>query len=334
MEECHKLLTDQVDDAIIRHNVSKPLPLGGQPGQVTIQADFFFNKDLEYLRYGSKGGRLALSISKMKAACYPIWLQQMVTRSEGIEDECKHTSEGDRRAIRTYMRILSVVRIEVFSLYGYDYMKTIVLRRADLNEYIIAERDFKYMYHLVTLKIFIQTTVQKQLPTGDRELPDSLTQPNLEMGSQQNLSSSTTSTQWHSATIDEHWTTIKEFNVNRINTDLVIPAQPSASHSRTLHSDSLFHFSRRSIHFYHLSHSELDDIEKTITCKKTSILQAEIPGQGEGPLKGDSTDHRQVLMDPKIHIKMDVVVPDSSKDVSIHCPMLTLHILNHGHDDS
>ncbi|GJX75193.1 hypothetical protein Tco_0313788 [Tanacetum coccineum] len=36
MEECHKLLTDQVDDAIIKYNVSKPLPLGGQPGQVTI----------------------------------------------------------------------------------------------------------------------------------------------------------------------------------------------------------------------------------------------------------------------------------------------------------
>ncbi|GJW74771.1 hypothetical protein Tco_0134141 [Tanacetum coccineum] len=49
---------------------AKPLPLDGQPGQVTIQADFFFNKDLEYLRYGSKGGRPALSISKMKAACH------------------------------------------------------------------------------------------------------------------------------------------------------------------------------------------------------------------------------------------------------------------------
>ncbi|GJY60828.1 hypothetical protein Tco_0461485, partial [Tanacetum coccineum] len=58
----------------------------------------------------------------------------------------RHTSEGDRRAVRTHMRILSVVRIEVFSLYGYDYMKKIVLRRADLQEYIIAERDFKYLY--------------------------------------------------------------------------------------------------------------------------------------------------------------------------------------------
>ncbi|GKD57552.1 hypothetical protein Tco_1290939 [Tanacetum coccineum] len=58
----------------------------------------------------------------------------------------KHTSEGDRRAIRTHMRIISVVRIEVFSLYGYDYMKTIVLHRANLKEYTIAERDFKYLY--------------------------------------------------------------------------------------------------------------------------------------------------------------------------------------------
>nr|GFA60028.1 hypothetical protein [Tanacetum cinerariifolium] len=47
MEECHKLLTDSVDDSILRHNISKPLPLGGPPGQVTIQTDFFFNKDLE-----------------------------------------------------------------------------------------------------------------------------------------------------------------------------------------------------------------------------------------------------------------------------------------------
>ncbi|GJY77093.1 hypothetical protein Tco_0482209 [Tanacetum coccineum] len=106
----------------------------------------------------------------MKAAYYhDVRLEQMVLDQMWIEEECKydivamygisywwfqtqqfyidrHTSEGDRRAVRTHMRILSVVRIEVFSLYGYNYMKTIVLRRADLNEYIIAERDFKYLY--------------------------------------------------------------------------------------------------------------------------------------------------------------------------------------------
>ncbi|GJU84220.1 hypothetical protein Tco_1291766 [Tanacetum coccineum] len=70
MEECHKLLTDKVDDAILQYNVSKPLPLSSEPGHITIQSDFFFNKDLEYLRYGGKIGRPALSILKMKAAFY------------------------------------------------------------------------------------------------------------------------------------------------------------------------------------------------------------------------------------------------------------------------
>nr|GEU51996.1 putative reverse transcriptase domain-containing protein [Tanacetum cinerariifolium] len=81
MEECHKLLTDGVDESIIRHNVSKPLPLGGPPSQ-------------------------------MKVAYYPdVSLEQIVPNQI-------HTSEGDCRAIRTHMRILSVVKIEVFSMYG------------------------------------------------------------------------------------------------------------------------------------------------------------------------------------------------------------------------
>ncbi|GJU23619.1 hypothetical protein Tco_1156961 [Tanacetum coccineum] len=89
-EECHKLLTDQVDDAILRYNVNKPLPLGGKPGHVTIQPDFFFNKDLEYLRYGRKVGRPALSISKMKAAYYPdVGLSQLVAC---IIFDCKEAS--------------------------------------------------------------------------------------------------------------------------------------------------------------------------------------------------------------------------------------------------
>ncbi|GJS15043.1 hypothetical protein Tco_0409515 [Tanacetum coccineum] len=168
----NSLLAQTGDMAIFMdwYNVSKLLPLGGQPGHVTIQADFFFNKDLEYLRYGSRGDRLALSISKMKAAYYPdVGLEQMVPDQMWIKEECKydiaamygishwwfqrqrfyidrHTSKGDHKAVRTHMRILSVVQIEVFSLYGYDYMKKIVLHRADLNEHTILEWDFKYLY--------------------------------------------------------------------------------------------------------------------------------------------------------------------------------------------
>nr|GEZ50236.1 hypothetical protein [Tanacetum cinerariifolium] len=127
MEECHKLLTDSVDDPILRHNISKPLPLRGSPGQVTIQSDFFFNKDLEYLRYGSKGRRPVLSISKMKVAYSPdAGIKQMHSQDTHANPQC-------------FMN-------QSLSMYGYDYMKKIVLRRADLNEHVIAERDFKYMY--------------------------------------------------------------------------------------------------------------------------------------------------------------------------------------------
>ncbi|GKE83980.1 hypothetical protein Tco_1557722, partial [Tanacetum coccineum] len=49
------------------HDINKPLPLGDPPGQVTIQTQYFFNKDLEYLVSGDKERRNALSISKLKA---------------------------------------------------------------------------------------------------------------------------------------------------------------------------------------------------------------------------------------------------------------------------
>ncbi|GJS22706.1 hypothetical protein Tco_0451338 [Tanacetum coccineum] len=123
----------------------KPLPLGGQPGQVTIQAAFFFNKDLEYLRYGSKGGRPALSISKMKAVCYPdVGLEQMVPNQMWIEEECKYEIVA-MYGISHWWFQRQQFYIDRYTSEG-DCRATIVLHRADLNEYIIAEMDFKYLY--------------------------------------------------------------------------------------------------------------------------------------------------------------------------------------------
>ncbi|GJZ01374.1 hypothetical protein Tco_0519335 [Tanacetum coccineum] len=103
MEECHKFLTDQVDDAILMYNIGRP----------------------------------ALSISKMKAAYYPdVGLEHMVPDQMWIEEECKydigamydishwwfqrqrfyinrHTSEGDRRATKN---LVIRHRIEDFQL--------------------------------------------------------------------------------------------------------------------------------------------------------------------------------------------------------------------------
>ncbi|GJW50793.1 hypothetical protein Tco_0092144 [Tanacetum coccineum] len=92
MEECHRLLSNKIDlmnpeGHRVMPDVSKPLPLGGPPGQVTIQPQFFFNKDLEYLVSGSKERRSVLSISKLKAANYPDFGLEELVLSLWIESE-------------------------------------------------------------------------------------------------------------------------------------------------------------------------------------------------------------------------------------------------------
>nr|GEW95088.1 hypothetical protein [Tanacetum cinerariifolium] len=112
---------------------------------VTIQTQFLFNKDLEYLRYGSKGSSLTLLISKIKAASYhDFGLELLMPEQMWIDDV--HASLSRRKEVRSNMRILSVIRIKAYSRYGYDYLSEIVLRRADLQEHMIAEKDFKNLY--------------------------------------------------------------------------------------------------------------------------------------------------------------------------------------------
>ncbi|GJV60018.1 hypothetical protein Tco_1466118, partial [Tanacetum coccineum] len=113
MEECHKMLTAQVGR---------------------------FQKEIK------KGSNPALSISKMKAASYPDFgLELLVPEQMWIDDVCTSWHKKD---VRTHMRILSVVRIKAYSRYGYDYLSKIVLRRANFQEYTIAEKDFKNMYRI------------------------------------------------------------------------------------------------------------------------------------------------------------------------------------------
>nr|GEV75142.1 hypothetical protein [Tanacetum cinerariifolium] len=123
------------------HDISKPLPLGGPQGLVTIQTQYFFNKYLDYLVSGDKERRHALSISKLKAAYYPDF------RLEELEFYItRHSAPSERNAVRSYMRILSVVSLKTFSRYGYTYLKEIVLRRADYKEYKISEADFENLH--------------------------------------------------------------------------------------------------------------------------------------------------------------------------------------------
>ncbi|GJX07759.1 hypothetical protein Tco_0195691 [Tanacetum coccineum] len=153
MEECHKMLTYRIDwtnpeGDQARIDINKPLTLTGPPGHATIQTQFFFNKDLDYLRNGSKGREPALSISKMKAARYHDFGLELL---KFYID--RHTADSSRKVVRTHMRILSVVSIKAYSRYGYDYLKEITLCIADYQEYTITEKDFKNLYHTRNLVI-------------------------------------------------------------------------------------------------------------------------------------------------------------------------------------
>nr|GEV98003.1 hypothetical protein [Tanacetum cinerariifolium] len=175
MEECHKMFIDQITwvnpkSDQVRIDVSRPLPLYGLPGLVTIQTQLFFNKVLDHLRYGNKGSKPALLISKMKVARYldfglellvpeQIWINEVCTydisAAYGISHWWfnrqkfyidRHDSSLHRREVRKHMQIFSVVRIKVFLRYKYDYLSEIIIRRADFQEHKISKKDFKNLY--------------------------------------------------------------------------------------------------------------------------------------------------------------------------------------------
>ncbi|GJR08790.1 hypothetical protein Tco_0791442 [Tanacetum coccineum] len=165
----------------------------GPPGQVTIQPQFFFNKDLDYLLTGDKERKIALSISKLKAARYLDFGLEELVPSLWVESEReydisavygithwwfrrkefyinKHSESSDREAVRSQMRILSVISVKVFEKYGYNYLREIILRRADYQEYKISEKDFRNLHPNDFEDLFLLNIQEKlnHLPKTDK----------------------------------------------------------------------------------------------------------------------------------------------------------------------
>ncbi|GJR57120.1 hypothetical protein Tco_1499282 [Tanacetum coccineum] len=144
MEECHKMLTDQINWANpegdqVRIDISRPLPLSGPPGHMKAARYQDFGLELLVPEHMWIDDVYTYDIS----ASYGI-SQWWFNRQKFYID--RHTADSSRKAVRTHMRILSVVGMKAYSHYGYDYLKEITLRRADYQEYTIAEKDFKNLY--------------------------------------------------------------------------------------------------------------------------------------------------------------------------------------------
>ncbi|GJY22648.1 hypothetical protein Tco_0396306 [Tanacetum coccineum] len=111
MEECHLLLTDQID---------------------------LVNPE------GNKERRNDLSISKLKAAFYQDFRLEELVPSLWIESERDYDISA--AYVKSHMKILSVVSLKTFSRYDYTFLREIVLRKAEYKEYKISKADFKDLH--------------------------------------------------------------------------------------------------------------------------------------------------------------------------------------------
>ncbi|GJW37278.1 hypothetical protein Tco_0060198 [Tanacetum coccineum] len=144
-QECFNALTDKLDwnnpeGDHYPFDLSKPLPLQGRLGHLTVAADYFFNNDLEYLKSFDPERTYTTSITKTKTARY---------ESIGIEDMvlmlCSPTKVG----------------------YDKDALKGIKhwserLKRADRRLYKFKEGDFVDL-HLNDIEDMLLLAVQHKL---------------------------------------------------------------------------------------------------------------------------------------------------------------------------
>nr|GEU97875.1 hypothetical protein [Tanacetum cinerariifolium] len=134
---------------------------------VTIQSDFFFNKDLEYLRYGSQGGRPTLSISKMKAAYYPdVGLEQMVPDQMWIEEECKYDiAVMDKYGVQMIMRFNEIYKFSEGTLHQIDEALDYRVEEVKVNRMILGLNTRFWIRKDVDRSKEFMFAIQKRLKT-------------------------------------------------------------------------------------------------------------------------------------------------------------------------
>ncbi|GKA53730.1 hypothetical protein Tco_0747045 [Tanacetum coccineum] len=145
-------------------DLSKPLPLKGLLGHLTVPLEYFFNNDLEYLKSSDTEKKYTMSITKTKAARYELvgiedmipslWSVAKVGFDKDVERGIKHwgskrqlfyrsqLNRFSKHDVYPHLKILSVKSVKVNKLHGYGYLEEIMVRRADRQLYKFKEGDF------------------------------------------------------------------------------------------------------------------------------------------------------------------------------------------------
>ncbi|GKA07242.1 hypothetical protein Tco_0686466 [Tanacetum coccineum] len=131
-------------------DLSKPLPLQGPPGHRTVTADYFFNKDLEYLKTSNPEVTYTTSITKTKAARYEI---------KGIEDMVNKFSKQNVYSTK------AILGVSVKKLHGYGHLEEIMVKRSDQQLYTFKEEMPKRKWTVVDRRIsgLMVELIDKQL---------------------------------------------------------------------------------------------------------------------------------------------------------------------------
>ncbi|GJX61276.1 hypothetical protein Tco_0294176 [Tanacetum coccineum] len=189
IQDCFNALIDKLDWNNLEgdcypFDLSKPLPLQGRPGHLTVAADYFFNNDLEFLKTSDPEKTYTTSITKTKSARYDIvGIEDMVPTLwstikhaydkdavKGIKhwgERCKlwyryQVNKFSKHNVYSTQKILGVKSVSVKKLHGYGHLEEIMVKRANRQLYKFKEGDFVDL-HLNDIEDMLLLAVQHKL---------------------------------------------------------------------------------------------------------------------------------------------------------------------------
>ncbi|GJT32036.1 hypothetical protein Tco_0922455 [Tanacetum coccineum] len=124
-------------------DLSKPLPLQGHLGHLTVAADYFFNNDLEYLKSSDPERTYTTSITKKKEARYEIkGIEDMVPTLWSPTKVGSQMNKFSKHNVYSTKKIMEVKSVSVKKLHGYGHLEELVVKRADRQLYKFKKGDF------------------------------------------------------------------------------------------------------------------------------------------------------------------------------------------------
>ncbi|GJZ17117.1 hypothetical protein Tco_0553240 [Tanacetum coccineum] len=161
-QECFNALTDKLDwnnpeGDCYPFDWSKPLPLQGRPGHLTVAADYFFNNDLNTIKHtydkdDTKG-------IKHWGERRKLWYISQMNKFS------KHN-------VYSTQKILGVKSVSVKKLHGYGHLEEVMVKRADRQLCKFKEGDFVDL-HLNKIEDMLLLAVQRKLfHLNERDIVD------------------------------------------------------------------------------------------------------------------------------------------------------------------